>query len=111
MTPPLELEAPELVRRLAYELEICAGVARVEAATRHRPGESAAPLVWVTLGRLDAILSPATARQVAVHVAISARIAGACPDPAGLGLRFTQAADEAERLAAAHQQKVQAHVH
>lgn len=86
-------------------LALAAGVAplSVEPAFVLRKGTCRTdPLVWARLAdTLDMLMTPATAREVGVRIAASPWTLAVIDDPAALGQRFTQAADEAESLAAA----------
>ena len=101
--PLVELQTAELMGRLLLAI-VAAPAAPIEldAAVAIRPGRGPAAMVWVVVGEIfDALLSAATARAAAVRIASDPWALAAHPDPAGLGLRFTQAADEADALVAA----------
>jgi hypothetical protein len=103
MTAPIPVTAPEMCGRLIMAIVARPDetpTLRVDPAVRFRHGAPPEPMVIASLPGFEALMSAATARHAAVLISISPWALVAHPDPAALGLLFTAAADEADRLAA-----------
>lgn len=101
--PPEVLPPVDIVNRLLLAIlqapdNALAGL-QVEACVRRRLHEPEQPVVWARLGAFSAVMTPATARDVAVRLVDDGRYRVTLGRPAALGLKFTQAADGAEQLA------------
>lgn len=104
LLPLVELHAAEIAGRLLLAIVAAPDLTAltVEPAVILRRGVRVEAMVWAKFGEtgFDALMSAATARAAAVRIAADPWALAACQDPAALGLRFTQAADDADALVA-----------